>query len=86
MNAGTNKEACNIICMLDALDECCEQDYDRLITLLSKLYIDESPIASEQHWLKFLVISRSYKGIQSRFQDLTSQLPSIRLKGEYKND
>ena len=85
-SAGIDKEARNILCVLDALDECREQDRDRLIILLSKLYMDRSSTAPEQHWLKFLVTSRPYEGIYSRFQDLMSQLPSIRLKGEDEND
>lgn len=48
--------------------------------------MDESPTAPEQHWLKFLVTSRPYESIQSGFQDLMSQLPSIRLKGEDENN
>ncbi|KAL9116525.1 MAG: hypothetical protein Q9187_006950 [Circinaria calcarea] len=85
LGAGTDKEAHNIICVLDALDECREQDRDRLITLLSKFYMDKSSTAPKQHWLKFLITSRPYEGIKSRFEDTVSHLPLIRLKGEDEN-
>ena len=86
LGAGTDKEAHNIICVLDALDECREQDRDRLITLLSEFYVGKSSTAPKKHWLKFLVTSRPYESIESQFEDIVSKLPSIRLRGEYEND
>ncbi|KAF4888284.1 Vegetative incompatibility protein HET-E-1, partial [Colletotrichum viniferum] len=68
----------NVVCVLDALDEC--QDYDRrpLMAELAKLYTN-NPIGLN---LKFLITSRGYRDIQRAFQKLENGVPTIHLKGE----
>ncbi|KAI4222446.1 MAG: hypothetical protein L6R40_008585 [Gallowayella cf. fulva] len=86
LSAATDKDARSVICVLDALDECREQDRHRLITMISRFYIHRSSTASKQRWLKFLVTSRPYEDIRSQFHDEISLFPLIRLKGEDEND
>lgn len=66
-----------IICVVDALDECSDESRDRFI---SQLVGSFSTSNSEKHAgnLKFLVTSRPWPSIESRFRNLLS----IRLRGE----
>lgn len=56
----------DIICVLDALDECHNQDRDRLIGRLDRLYANESSSISLN--LKFLITSRPYDDIERAFK------------------
>jgi ankyrin repeat domain-containing protein 50 len=80
--AATDPAAENVICILDALDECKEQDRCTLITFLKDFY-DQSCRAPRTSWtLKFLITSRPYYDIEIRFQELVHKVPEIRLAGE----
>ncbi|KAF7182640.1 hypothetical protein CNMCM7691_002301 [Aspergillus felis] len=71
-------KAGEVICALDALDECQEDDRRQLIQALNSLY-SERP---EKHNLKFLVTSRPYDHIRRGFQELEDKVPTIHLSGE----
>lgn len=66
-NAANDTEAKSIICVLDALDECCEVDRRRLIDLLCQFYEESAKSAPGHRWLKFVITSRPYDDIQDRF-------------------
>ncbi|KAF4880524.1 Vegetative incompatibility protein HET-E-1 [Colletotrichum siamense] len=68
-----------IICLIDALDECQEGDRQQLITALSKLYNDSTTL---EHPLKFILTSRPYLQIQRGFRRLENSWPTIHLRGE----
>ena len=85
ISAATDPDSHNVICVLDALDECCERDRQILLSFLSKFYSESSQI-SQKSFLKFLVTSRPYDDIESGFQKIPSNLPTIRLSGEKEND
>jgi ankyrin repeat protein len=85
-NAADDPEARSIICLLDALDECCDADRRLLIPLLCEFYERSSTNISGSGWLKFLVTSRPYDDIEGAFQQIPSFLPSIRLRAEEEND
>jgi ankyrin repeat protein len=73
------------ICVFDALDECRDIDQDRLIEKLHLFH--RQPSSSQQDAsLKFLVTSRPYDHIQSRFRAITSSFSHLHLKGEEEND
>ncbi|KAL2813128.1 hypothetical protein BJX63DRAFT_432174 [Aspergillus granulosus] len=74
----TNREAGEVICIFDALDECQDADRKQLIRALSSLYSKRL----EAHNLKFLVTSRPYDHIRRGFQGLKDRLPMIHLSGE----
>lgn len=84
--ATTDIEAHNVSCVLDALDECREDDRRRLISKLANFYVNSSSSRPGRGWLKILVTSRPYDDIQSAFQEIPSSLPMIRLRGEEEND
>ncbi|KAK1515211.1 uncharacterized protein CCOS01_13404 [Colletotrichum costaricense] len=66
-----------IICIVDALDECSDESRNRFISQLVGSFStsnSEKPVGN----LKFLVTSRPWPSIESRFRNLLS----IRLRGE----
>ena len=77
-------EAGEIICILDALDECAEGDRNELINTLKDFY---NPKSSDQNHckLKFFVTSRPYRDIEQEFIALTKHFPTIRIRGEHES-
>ena len=71
-------EAGEIICIVDALDECQENDRETLISSLNDFY---TPQDSYEVQLKFLVTSRPYYDIEESFDQNT-----IRLAGEDESE
>ncbi|KAN0077702.1 hypothetical protein V8E54_006006 [Elaphomyces granulatus] len=78
IDAAEDKNAGEIICLFDAIDECEDRGRSQLMQALCKLY------GSRRHFnLKFLVTSRPYGGIRRGFQPLKIPgLPVIHLSGE----
>ena len=76
--ATSRSEMGEIVCILDALDECEEQDRVTLIESLNNFYATRSGFASR---VKFLVTSRPYYDIEDRFDELV-----IRLTGEDESE
>lgn len=72
----------HVICILDALDECEEMSRFRLIDTLTNYCLSRNGSGSIDCRIKFLVTSRPYYNIESRFHKLTQNLPTIRLSGE----
>ncbi|KAL6406443.1 Ankyrin repeat, PH and SEC7 domain containing protein secG [Ilyonectria robusta] len=76
--ASQDKNAGELVCILDAFDECDDQERDKLAEALCKFYSTKNNFN-----LKFLVTSRPYDKIGRAFQPLNIPgLPVIRLKGE----
>lgn len=75
-----------VICVLDALDECCDKDRQLLVNLLCQFYRGSIASSKPQGYLKWLVTSRPTDDIQGYFGRLPPDLPSIRLRGEDEND
>ncbi|KAI8682741.1 NACHT domain-containing protein [Fusarium sp. Ph1] len=71
-----------IVCILDALDECEEQDRLLLVETLKDFYLEKGTNTN----LKFLVTSRSYVNIERGFHDIQTKLPVIRLQGEGQSE
>ncbi len=67
-----------LTCVLDALDECAEQK--ELIEALEKLCLQHQPRFSESR-LKFLLTSRPYFDLRSRFNKLLQASDNIELAG-----
>ena len=83
--AATDPVAGNVLCVLDALDECQPQDRKLLIQNLLKFYAASSRVRSNGT-LKFLVTSRPYDDIELGFKEIPPSLPAVRLSGEMEND
>ncbi|CAI7613125.1 unnamed protein product [Penicillium pancosmium] len=72
----------DIICVIDALDECRQPDRNRLIEELERAYQISRERPNGEFKIKFLVTSRPYGDIERRFGKMTRQCPSIHLSGE----
>jgi ankyrin repeat protein len=78
LNASEDENAGEIICLLDAIDECEDQGRSQLAQKLCQLYGTKKNFN-----LKFLLTSRPYGEIRRGFQRLEiPELPVIHLSGE----
>ena len=75
-------EVGEIICVLDALDECREAARNALIEALCGFYTSRRSIDTK---LKFLVTSRPYDRIEKSFYSSIEDMSTIRLKGEFES-
>ncbi|EHA25939.1 hypothetical protein ASPNIDRAFT_130463, partial [Aspergillus niger ATCC 1015] len=76
MSVSAQEEAREIICILDALDEC--RDRDELIEAVTMFYQG----LHRDRKLKFLMTSRPYPHIERLFWKLRTRLPTIHLSGD----
>jgi hypothetical protein len=72
-----------IVCILDALDECEVSGRHQLIEAVSKFY---AGIATTRPALKILLTSRSYLDIKAGLQELERKMPMIHLSGENEEE
>ncbi|KAJ5735861.1 uncharacterized protein N7483_000986 [Penicillium malachiteum] len=80
IDVAANENTGEIVCVVDALDECRDEDRLPFIQAISRLYLEENPKSKSN--LKFLVTSRPYGHIRSVFHALETNLPTINLSGE----
>lgn len=83
--AAQDPRAGEIVCILDALDECRLSELKLLLRKLCSFY-DERSRTSTDVALKFLVTSRLLQHIEDEFRDLSQKIPAIRLAGEEHTD
>ncbi|PWY64728.1 hypothetical protein BO94DRAFT_629342 [Aspergillus sclerotioniger CBS 115572] len=72
------RDAGEVLCVFDALDECQDEDRTRLIEAVEKLYNGDRA----QQNLKVLMTSRPYDHIRREFRALEDRFPTIHLSGE----
>lgn len=82
IHATKTRNAGEIVCILDALDECEGKGQSELARALSKFYGN----AQQESVLKFLVTSRPYAQIQQDFKQLKDYQPTIHLSGESQEE
>ncbi|KAL8688257.1 MAG: hypothetical protein Q9218_005787 [Villophora microphyllina] len=75
-----------ILCVLDALDECQERSRTELIARIVQLFRHQPPIGDGKPILKFLVTSRPEIDIIRDFKALISKHSEIRLRGEEESE
>jgi ABC-type phosphate/phosphonate transport system substrate-binding protein len=78
--AATDPLAGDVICVLDALDECNEQEQQRLIKALENFCLHQRTLFSASR-LKFLITSRPYFEIRREFDELLKASNNIELAG-----
>ncbi|KAI9891137.1 MAG: hypothetical protein M1814_002980 [Vezdaea aestivalis] len=83
--ATTDPLAGEVICLLDALDECKQSERQNLIMNLSQLFEVRSEFEVPKS-LKFIVTSRPYHDIESKLCQLIDDMPSISLRGEFESE
>ncbi|KAJ4303376.1 hypothetical protein N0V90_002269 [Kalmusia sp. IMI 367209] len=86
LSAATDSSVGDVICILDALDECQHPDRNILIKFLERFYTCASRSSTSGSILKFIVTSRPYSDIERYFRTLTKEVPTIRLAGEEESD
>ncbi|KAH8689906.1 hypothetical protein BGW36DRAFT_307105 [Talaromyces proteolyticus] len=82
VKATSDPKAGEVVCILDALDECPEAERYQIIDTLSTFYRQTQ--SSSQ--LKFLVTSRPYFDIERKFASLIRHFPTIRIHGERESE
>ncbi|RYP77756.1 hypothetical protein DL769_003322 [Monosporascus sp. CRB-8-3] len=83
ISATTGHRKWEVVCILDALDECETSGRNQLIDTLSKF---SSRTTTHAPALKFLLTSRPYVDIKRGFRHLECDLPTIHLKGEKEEE
>ena len=84
--AAADSRAGEIVCVLDALDECEEAQQKTLIEKLKAFYSKAEDSGVRKHKLRFLATSRPYRNIRAPFHSLTRQFPIIHLSGDDESD
>ncbi|KAL9581837.1 MAG: hypothetical protein Q9212_003659 [Teloschistes hypoglaucus] len=84
-NAMENSSSQEIVCVLDALDECHEKSRTRLITQLKRLYSHHSRNDNKKPILKFLLTSRPEFNIV-RDLEPSNTFSEVRLRGEEESE
>ncbi|KAI9765965.1 MAG: hypothetical protein M1840_006972, partial [Geoglossum simile] len=80
--AATDPKAGEVICILDALDECEESGRYNIIKALNAFYKKVNSAEGNLSRFKFLATSRPYLDIERRFTELTHDMPTVHLQGE----
>ena len=86
ISVATDTSAGDVVCILDALDECQLADRNKLINLLDSFYSRPDSTSKRGFKLKFLVTSRPYAEIELKFSPLMRTVPTIRLAGEDESE
>ena len=84
VDSSTGSEACEIICVLDALDECDKDSRRWILEKLESFYSDEDVRSRSK--LKFLVTSRPISELEYRFDNFPKNTAYMRLDGDEKHD
>ncbi|RYC65780.1 hypothetical protein CHU98_g423 [Xylaria longipes] len=82
-NAVRDPRAGHIIIVLDALDECAELEYEDLMRNIENQFPGNQSNAGK---LKYLLTSRPYEQIVSKFQHFLEHFPYVRIPGEEESD
>lgn len=77
-NAIRDKEADDVIFVVDALDECSHSDLPDFMRNIRNLFNDDH----EKPSFKFFPTGRPYEWVTLQFRDLTQDFPTIRIPGE----
>ena len=85
-NAAADARAGEIVCVLDALDECEEAQQITLIEKLKTFYSEAEDSRVRKQKLRFLLTSRPYRKIRTQFHSLVRRFPTIHLSGDDESD
>ena len=85
-DAAADLKAGEIVCVLDALDECEEAQQITLIEKLKAFHSKERDSGVRKQKLRFLLTSRPYRSIRTQFHSLIRQFPTIHLSGDDESD
>ena len=83
-NCARSSDTGEIICILDALDECNAAGRQQLINQLQEFYLKHD-LSSSRSKLKFLITSRPYGDIEVSFRNFTDTTAYLRFEGDDKS-
>lgn len=86
IKATEEPEAGEIVCILDALDECKKNEREQLITKLIDFFSGIKIHQNRSFPLKFLVTSRHYYDIEQKFKPLSDVSTFVRFDGNDRSD
>lgn len=81
----TSLDAGEIICVLDALDECEEDSRLEFIDKLKEFYFQSERRLIHSSKLKFLVTSRPYSDLENSFQEFRTSIAYLRFDSHEKS-
>ncbi|MCJ1287581.1 hypothetical protein MMC26_006933 [Xylographa opegraphella] len=73
-----------VICIIDALDECLKQDHERPVQKITEYFSDREAIQKAGGRLKILITSRPYGYIDTQYGLLSGNSAFVRLDGSEK--
>ncbi|KAI8630712.1 hypothetical protein F5Y19DRAFT_32450 [Xylariaceae sp. FL1651] len=85
VECATSSDTKEIICVLDALDECEEISRQEIIRTLRGFYSHNKNLSSQSSKLKFLVTSRPYDDLERAFQKFPATVAYLRFDGDEKS-
>ena len=85
VNCAQDSEAGEIICILDALDECEKDSRSQLLEKLVSFFSQTEAYKSPSYKIKFLVTSRPYDHLEEKFQPLSGVSTYLRFDGDDKS-
>ena len=85
-HTAANFRAGEIVCVLDALDECEEAQQITLLEKLKTFYRKEEGSKARHQNLRFLLTSRPYCNIRAQFHSLIRRFSRIHLSGDDESD
>lgn len=81
-----SSNAGEIICLLDALDECNRDSRMELIEQLKSFYTEQARSPSRPSKLKFLITSRPYDDLEASFRMFSDTATYLRFDGDDKSE
>ncbi|GIJ91391.1 hypothetical protein Asppvi_010356 [Aspergillus pseudoviridinutans] len=85
MDCADSPDTGEIVCVLDALDECSEHSRRQLIKKLKEFYCQPSRPANPLSKLKFLITSRPYDDLERSFKGFSDTTAYLRFDGDEKS-
>ena len=85
VKSAEDSQAGEVICVLDALDECEENSRSQLIDTLVQFFSHEQSCQDPSLRLKFLVTSRPYDKLEQNFQRLSDVSTYVHFDGDEKS-
>ncbi|EPE03575.1 ankyrin repeat protein [Ophiostoma piceae UAMH 11346] len=82
-NAVKDRRTGSVTLVLDALDECAEPEFENLIQNIKGQFASQQPGFGK---LKYLLTSRPYEQIVSKFHGLLDAFPHVRIPGEDQSE
>ena len=86
INACKDPDAGEIVCVIDALDECGETSRQQFMDNLIQFFSSREFGGSDSSCVKFLVTSRPYDDLESKFEHLSSASSYMRFDGDEKSE